>query len=273
MKNQQFDEEERRFQFGENWKDFLSHIDESRIVESDKSLKDFLEVEDLTGKSFIDVGSGSGLSSLSARRLGAEILSFDYDPHSVACTKELRHKYFPGDDQWEVMQGSILDKEFVDTLGTFDICYSWGVLHHTGALWDALNQVDSLVKPGGQLYVALYNDEGWISSVWYAIKKMYNTHIVLKLVLTIIMFSVFFLAGLFSDLCRFKNPINRFKDHKKLRGMSLVHDWKDWLGGFPYEVSSPEKVNSFFEEKNYKLINFKKPIYGFGCNYYLFRKK
>ena len=75
---------------------------------------------------------------MSARRLGAEVLSFDYDPHSVACTEELRHKYFPGDDQWEVMSGSILDKEFVDSLGTFDICYSWGVLHHTGALWYAL---------------------------------------------------------------------------------------------------------------------------------------
>ena len=87
------------------------------------------------------------------------------------------------------------------------------------------------------------------------------------------MFSVFFLVGLFSDICRLRNPIVRFRDHKKLRGMSLVHDWKDWLGGFPYEVSSPEKVNSFFEEKNYKLINFKNPIFGFGCNYYLFRKK
>ena len=177
MKVQKFDEEERRFRFGENWIDFLSLIDESRIVESDRALKDFLKAEDLTGKSFIDVGSGSGLSSLSARRMGAEILSFDYDPQSVACTKELRHRYFPGDDQWEVMQGSILDKEFVDTLGTFDICYSWGVLHHTGALWDALNQVDNLVKSGGLLYVALYNDEGWISKVWYGIKKMYNTHI------------------------------------------------------------------------------------------------
>ena len=165
MKAQKFEEEELRFQFGENWKAFLSRIDESRIVESDRALKEFLKVEDLTGKSFIDVGSGSGLSSLSARRMGAEILSFDYDPESVACTKELRHRYFPGDDQWEVMQGSILDKEFVDTLGSFDICYAWGVLHHTGALWDALSQVDNLVKKGGLLYVALYNDEGWISKV------------------------------------------------------------------------------------------------------------
>lgn len=124
MKGQKFDEEERRFRFGENWKDFLLLIDEDRILESDKALSEFLKIKDLTGKSFVDVGSGSGLSSLSARRLGAELVSFDYDPHSVACTEELRLKYFPDDDKWAVMEGSILDQEFVDSLGAFDICYS-----------------------------------------------------------------------------------------------------------------------------------------------------
>lgn len=82
-----------------------------------------------------------------------------------------------------------------------------------------------------------------------------------------------FLAGLLEDVFRFRNPTVRFRDHKKLRGMSLVHDWKDWLGGYPYEAASPKKIKSFFESRNYEQTNFKRPIYGFGCNYYLFRKK
>jgi len=163
-----------RFQFGENWKRFLGALTEQQIQAAEKSLKDMLGVKDLREKSFLDVGSGSGLLSLVARRLGARVHSFDYDPQSVACTIELRRLYFHNDNRWIVESGSALDEEYLKGLGTFDIVYSWGVLHHTGQMWQALRNVHSLVKPGGQLFIAIYNDQGWISTYWKCVKTAYN---------------------------------------------------------------------------------------------------
>ena len=127
-----------RFAFGANWNRFLSALTDVRVQDAEESLRNMLEVTDLRGKSFLDIGSGSGLFSLAARRLGAVVTSFDYDPQSVACTEELRRRYFPNDDGWHVELGSALDSDYVRSKGEFDVVYSWGVLHHTGDLWRAL---------------------------------------------------------------------------------------------------------------------------------------
>ena len=121
-----------RFEFGKNWTRFLKGLGDERIAIAQRSLVDFLGEERLDGKTFLDVGSGSGLFSLAARRLGANVRSFDFDPSSVACTRELKRRYFPNDPYWIVEEESILDRGFIDQLGTYDIVYSWGVLHHTG---------------------------------------------------------------------------------------------------------------------------------------------
>ena len=133
-----------------------------------------LDIDSLEGRSFIDIGSGSGLFSLAARRLGARVHSFDYDPHSVACTAELRKRYFSNDGEWKVEEASVLDQKYLESLGTFDVVYSWGVLHHTGQMWQALENVHRLVAPGGKLFIALYNDTGSQSSRWTWLKKTYN---------------------------------------------------------------------------------------------------
>src|SRR5205807_1220787 len=121
-------------------------------------LKEMLECETLAGKTFLDIGSGSGLFSLAARRLGAKVHSFDFDSNSFGCTQELRNRYFAGDPDWRVEQGSALDGDYMASLGLFDIVYSWGVLHHTGKMWRALANAALPVADGGKLFIAIYND-------------------------------------------------------------------------------------------------------------------
>src|SRR4051812_24922114 len=98
-----------RFEFGKNWARFLENLDDARIGAAERSLAAMLGESTLHGRRFLDAGSGSGLFSLAARRLGARVLSFDFDPHSVACTEELRRRYFPNDTDWRVESGSVLD--------------------------------------------------------------------------------------------------------------------------------------------------------------------
>src|SRR6202008_1199298 len=113
-----------RFAFGRNWASFLSVLDENRIRVAEQSLQGMLAMRDLQGLRFLDIGSGSGLFSLVARKLGARVHSFDFDPDSVACTRSLHDRYLPGDEDWTVEHGSILDRAYTDRLGTFDIVYS-----------------------------------------------------------------------------------------------------------------------------------------------------
>ena len=163
-----------RFEFGKNWANFLKLLDDRRIRRAEESLLAMLELPNLQGKTFLDIGSGSGLFSLAARRLGAKVHSLDYDPQSVACTRQLRETYFASDPDWKVEEGSVLDEAYIRSLGQFDIVYSWGVLHHTGNMWRAIENAAIPVKDRGLLYIAIYNDQGRWSRRWLVIKRVYN---------------------------------------------------------------------------------------------------
>jgi SAM-dependent methyltransferase len=259
-----------RFQFGRNWTMFLRSLNTDRIGRAEESLEQMLNVESLNGKRFLDVGSGSGLFSLAARRLGARVHSFDYDPHSLASTAELKRRYFPEDPEWCVEQGSVLDEQYLRTLGQFDIVYSWGVLHHTGSMWQALENVVPLVKPGGTLFIAIYNDQGKRSHRWRSVKKAYNS-LPPNLRFLVLWPSFFQLwwKRLLKDLLAGR-PFQSFRNYKALRGMSLWHDVVDWVGGYPFEVAKPEEIFDFYHERGFQLVRLTTQGGDLGCNEFVF---
>ena len=264
----------KRFKFGKNWQSYLKHLNQEKINNSKDSILKFLNKKTLKGKTFIDVGSGSGLSSLSARLLGAKVHSFDFDTESVASTQYLKEKYFKDDNSWTVEQGSAIDSEYMKQLSTYDIVYSWGVLHHTGNMQRGLELVEKIVKPnGGLLYLALYNDQGFSSKAWTLVKKTYvKSPFVLKQL--IILLSYFRIWGppTIKDFIRIK-PFDTWRKRKLDRGMSPHYDLIDWIGGYPFEVSTPEEIIHYYVDKGYNLLRLKTCKGGKGCNEYLFEKK
>lgn len=258
------------FSFGKNWQAFLGKIDETRIENAELSICEFLGCNNLKGKSFADVGCGSGLFSYVAYRLGADrIVSFDVDPFSVQCCRELTKKANEPSN-WRVDTGSILDDDYITRLGKFDVVYAWGSLHHTGQMWKAIRNAASLVSTGGRLWIAIYNDAGHRSHFWLSIKKLYNS--LPSIGKYFMEWSYILCHTILRNPFKYPKIYKHIKTYKQRRGMSWRTDINDWLGGYPYEFATVEAIFKYMKENfpNFTLLNIKTTNL-LGNNQYLFK--
>lgn len=268
--------DENRFAFGENWKSFLASVNEARIDQAVASLRMIVGMDSLDNKTFLDIGCGSGLFSLAATRLGATVTSLDYDPQCVQCTEELRSRFGRPKDDWIVRRADVLDDHAMSGLGRFDIVYSWGVLHHTGDMQRAMVAASERVRVGGTFTIALYNDQGGGSRRWRWIKETFHrlpsalrpAWVLLIAAIYEFKFSLARLAGGRNPL-----PFDDWRAKRLDRGMSVWHDWVDWVGGLPFEVATPEFVIMPMLQRDFELRYLKTVGSGWGCNEFTFIRK
>lgn len=258
--------EEIRFGFGANWSRYLEVLDETKLTGAKDALSELVGRE-LHGARFVDVGSGSGIHSLAAWSLGAEVTSFDDDLESVACTARLRDSV--GAKRWSVERGSALDAIFMARLGSFDVVYSWGVLHHTGAMWDAISKTATLVAPGGTLVIAIYNYQPGASERWERVKRRYTVSgpLVRRALLSASFVRLWGRMIAF-DAVHHRDPMRRWREYAE-RGMDPMVDLIDWVGGYPYEAATPEVVEKYVSDLGFQGGVVSR-VEGHGCNQFRF---
>jgi 2-polyprenyl-6-hydroxyphenyl methylase/3-demethylubiquinone-9 3-methyltransferase len=232
------------FAFGENWQRYIKgYLDSARAEIAKQSLVDFIG-ESIAEKSFLDIGSGSGLFSLGAYELGARpVVSIDVDPDSVAATNELR-KRVANPDEWQVIEASILDSTLVEGLAPADIVYSWGVLHHTGDMHTAIRNAAALVKPQGLFAIAIYNrvtGRFLDSERWWRIKRRYNHS---PRAVQRLMQAGMIGYWLAHTLKARRSPWRAAREYTE-RGMAVIPDLFDWVGGYPFEYAAIDEVVDF----------------------------
>jgi 2-polyprenyl-3-methyl-5-hydroxy-6-metoxy-1,4-benzoquinol methylase len=241
--------ERERFEFGENWRRFLDVVGDGRIAAAMDSFRRTVGSEWLAGRSVLDIGCGSGLFSLAAVLAGAgSVRAFDFDRESVRCAQTLRQRYAREAD-WQIEPGSVLDRQYIESLGKFDLVYAWGVLHHTGDMWNAMEHAAVPVAAGGYLVVSIYNDQGRRSRRWLKVKRIYNSlprELRTPFVVAVMGPREMRLAAGSAARLRFADYARTWSDYERTRGMSRWHDLVDWCGGYPFEVAKPEQVFDFY---------------------------
>ena len=267
------------FAFGKNWASYAKLITDAQVNEAIASLRRLVG-GDLTGKRFLDIGCGSGLHSLAALRLGAsEVVALDIDADSVATTRQLLQANASG-QRWSASEASVFQLQ-PQSIGLFDVVYSWGVLHHTGDVYQALRTAAALVAPNGQFIVALYR-RTCLCWFWRLEKRWYAgaseaTQARARSVYIALVRLARRVVGLFRPAARgmFSSYVAAYGQK---RGMDFYHDVHDWLGGWPYESISPTQTNRFMQQLHMHQIRAYVPqgrlsgLFVFGCNEYVYRK-
>ena len=239
-----------RFRFGDNWRRFIANLSPEQIDEAVLGLQTAMGADRLDGRVFLDIGCGSGIHSLAAFRMGARaIVSFDFDLDSVACTQAMRERA-GAPPNWRVLQGSVLDMAFLESAApAADDVYSWGVLHHTGSMWEAIRNAARCCSPaGGRLLIGIYNEKRPGTDIMRWIKRAYVASPPLGQEL--IKWSYWGVTAAV-QVARGRNVSAEIRGRLRERGMDYWRDLEDWVGGYPYECATPEAVRAFVEGQGF----------------------
>ncbi|MCC6467676.1 MAG: methyltransferase domain-containing protein [Alphaproteobacteria bacterium] len=264
---------EARFEFGKNWASYAEGVGAAQVDHATRCLENLVPRESLTGKSFLDLGCGSGLHSLAALRLGAaRVTAIDYDPVAVETARRLLSLHgATGNGGATVRQGDIL-RLTPAAIGRHDIVYSWGVLHHTGDMFAAIARAAALTRPEGLLVLALYRRTP-LCPAWRIEKRIYSASPAWLQDAILAAYMAAYrlrLALTGTDYAAF------LADYVQARGMEFRHNARDWLGGYPYESIAPDRLRSLMAEMGFREVRTVVApahwgLFGSGCDEYVFR--
>jgi SAM-dependent methyltransferase len=138
-------------------KAFFDEVEEARY-RVEPFVPPFAEFERWRDKRVLEVGVGLGTDFVRFARAGASLSGIDITSASVDLVR--RRLELEGlDADVRVADAEVLP--FADC--TFDLVYSWGVLHHTPDTERAVDEIRRVLKPGAEARVMLYSRRSWVA--------------------------------------------------------------------------------------------------------------
>ena len=260
------------FAFGQNWASYSTIIDEARVAEATRGLVRLLGEGGLAGKSFLDIGCGSGLHAVAAARLGASrIVAVDLDPVAVETTRAVLRQHAPqisvrrpSAQRVRARAGDVRPLRRGLFLGR-------AAPHRRDARGVAARGADG--GAGGRVAFALYHRTR-MCGFWRREKRWYaaaspRAQRAARAVYTALLRLRFGLTG--GDFRAY------VANYQSRRGMDFAHDVHDWMGGYPYESISAPEVEIFMRRIGFAHVrSFTSPLtiglFGSGCDEYVYRR-
>jgi ubiquinone/menaquinone biosynthesis C-methylase UbiE len=122
----------------------------------------FVDFDSVRGKRVLEVGCGSGFAVQLFAEAGAEVVARDLTEWAVQTTKARLAAFGLTAD---VAQGDCEALDLDDA--SFELVFSWGVIHHSTDMDRALRELVRVLKPSGRLVVMVYHRR----SLFYAVYK------------------------------------------------------------------------------------------------------
>jgi 2-polyprenyl-3-methyl-5-hydroxy-6-metoxy-1,4-benzoquinol methylase len=113
------------------------------------------------GARVLDVGAAQGIESLVLKREGFDVRGVEIWPRAIEVSRQVAERTGVSTD---IVQGRAESLPFED--GSFDLVYSWGVLHHTPNTERSIEEVRRVVAPGGEARIMLYSRRSW-TALWH----------------------------------------------------------------------------------------------------------
>lgn len=125
-------------------------------------IADYAQFDRWAGKRVLELGCGAGSDLLRFAKAGARATGIDLSPRSASLAKTRLRLYN--------CQGNVLiaDAEQLPfKTDSFDLVYSWGVLHHTPDTQQAIKEVYRVTKPGREICIMLYHRHSLVALQMY----------------------------------------------------------------------------------------------------------
>jgi 2-polyprenyl-3-methyl-5-hydroxy-6-metoxy-1,4-benzoquinol methylase len=126
----------------------------------------FVPFADLAGKDVLEVGCGSGFAVQLFAEAGARVTAVDLTDWAVTTTSTRLETFGLKAD---VRRADGEDLPFPDE--SFDLVFSWGVIHHSSDMEKVLRELIRVCRPAGKLVLMVYNRRSLFFVVYRALAR------------------------------------------------------------------------------------------------------
>lgn len=131
---------------------------EERKYFAEPHIPGFAQFERWTGKRVLEVGCGMGTDAINFARAGANYSAIDLSEASLTLARK-RFEVFGLKGNLQPHNAEKLSE--VLPAGSFDLVYSFGVIHHTPRPDAVIREIRKVIKPDGEFRLMLYAKNSW----------------------------------------------------------------------------------------------------------------